>query len=191
MFGPFANWRKLVRLEAGAKAPTFRVETIEGTAISLDGFAGKPLMLMFYRYASCPMCNLRLHDFALEAPRLRARGLEVVAFFHSSARRVRAAAGERPNPLHLGGDPTYTVYRAYGVETSWPRLLLSMALPSFYVDWVRSMRHGFWGGVDVQLAKMPADFLIGPNGRIARAHYGGSIGDHLSVGDVDSFLDSV
>lgn len=72
-----------MRLNPGDKAVPFSAETIEGKTVSLESFAGKPLLLMFYRYASCPMCNLRLRDFAQHYPRLHERGLEVVAFFHS------------------------------------------------------------------------------------------------------------
>jgi len=164
------------------------METIDGRTISLDEFAGKPLLLMFFRYASCPMCNLRLRDFAQHFPRLHERGLEVVAFFHSPARSIRANAGKRNYPFHLIPDPKFKVYRSYGVETSWLRFFLSMALPGFYVDWVRSMRYGFWGGVAWQMGKMPADFLIGPDGQIVKAHYGRDMGDHLPVMEVETAL---
>lgn len=177
-----------MRLKAGDKAIPFSAETIEGKTISLEQFAGKPLLLMFYRYASCPMCNLRLRDFAQHFPRLHVRGLEVVAFFHSPAWDIRANAGKQHYPFHLVADPEFRVYRAYGVETSWPRFLLSMLLPSFYMDWIRSMRYGFWGGVDWQMGKMPADFLIEPDGRIVKAHYGRDIGDHLPVTNVEATL---
>src|SRR5829696_4985359 len=160
-----------MRLKPGDKAVPFSAETIEGEAIALEQFAGKPLLLMFHRYASCPMCNLRLRDFAQQYPRLHERGLEVVAFFHSAARSIRANAGRQHYPFHLVADPQFRVYRSYGVETSWLRFLLSTLLPSFYVDWVRSMRYGFWGGIDWQMGKMPADFLIDPPGVIVKAHY--------------------
>ena len=177
-----------MRLKAGDQAMPFSAETIDGKTISLIQFAGKPLLLMFFRYASCPMCNLRLRDFAQHYPQLHERGLEVVAFFHSPARNIRANAGKQHYPFHLVADPGFKVYRSYGVETSWLRFLLSMALPSFYVDWVRSMRYGFWGGVDWQMGKMPADFLIGPEGQILKTHYGREIGDHLPLTEVEAAL---
>lgn len=177
-----------MRLKPGDQAVPFSVETIEGKTISLKQFAGKPLLLMFFRYASCPMCNLRLRDFAQHFPRLHERGLEVVAFFHSPARHIRANAGKGHYPFPLVADPEFNVYRSYGVETSWLRFLLSMLLPGFYVDWVRSMRYGFWGGVDWQMGKMPADFLIGPEGQIVKAHYGREMGDHLPVTEVEAAL---
>src|SRR5215208_6749148 len=121
----YGDWN--MRLKPGDKAIPFSAETIEGRTISLEQFAGKPLLLMFFRYASCPMCNLRLRDFAQHFPRLHERGLEVVAFFHSPARSIRAHAGKQRYPFFLVADPEFRVYRNYGVETSWRRFLLSMA----------------------------------------------------------------
>ena len=180
-----------MRLRPGDEAPPFSAETIEGRPLSLKEFAGKPLLLMFYRYASCPMCNLRIRDFAQHFPRLHKRGLEVVAFFHSPARNIRANAGKHRFPFHLVADPKFSVYQSYGIETSWPRFFLSMLLPSFYVDWIRAMGHGIWGGVDWQMGKMPADFLIGPDGRIVKVHYGRDIGDHLPVQEVEAALNDL
>src|SRR5262245_39216467 len=113
-----------MRLAAGQAAVAFTARTVDDETVSLARFAGKPLLLMFFRYASCPMCNLRLHDFARGFAPLQARGLEVLAFFHSSAASIRAHAGGQRLPFRLVADPTLQVYRLYGVETSWARLLL-------------------------------------------------------------------
>jgi hypothetical protein len=62
-------------------------------------------------------------------------------------------------------------------------------LPRSYLDWLRAVRHGFWGGrMPLQIATMPADFLIGPDGRICRAHYGRSVGDHMPFREIDETL---
>lgn len=180
-----------MRLEVGRPAVSFSTQAVDGTPVSLEQFAGRLVLLMFFRYASCPMCNLRLHDFAKEYARLRDRGLAAVAFFHSPARALRAHAGGRAYEFPLVADPEFRVYRMYGVETSWPRLLLSMAAPSFYVSFVRSLVHGFWGGMAWQMAKMPADFLIGPGGRIVAAHYGRDIGDHMPIARLHTLLDQL
>jgi peroxiredoxin len=178
-----------MRLEPQQAAPPFSAHTVGGQDVSLEQFAGKPLLLKFHRYAACPMCNLHLHDFARRFPELHARGLEAVAFFHSSAASIAAHAGAKQYPFELVADPTFRVYRRYGVETSWARLALSAFRPGFYLDWLRAMRHGFWGGkMPRQLAKMPADFLIGPDGRILIAHYGRSIGDHMPLPQIEEAL---
>jgi peroxiredoxin Q/BCP len=180
-----------MRLEAGDVAVPFTAQAIDGTAVSLNQFAGSPVLLMFFRYASCPMCNLHLRDFAKDYGGLRDRGLAVVAFFHSPARAIQAHAGGRRYPFPLVSDPDFRVYRKYGVETSWPRLLLSIVSPRFYVSFVRSLLHGFWGGMAWQMAKMPADFLVGPDGRIVAANYGRDIGDHLPVARLHALLDAL
>jgi peroxiredoxin Q/BCP len=180
-----------MRLESGQPAVPFTAQSIDGKPVSLMHFAGKPALLMFFRYASCPMCNLRLHDLAKEYASLNHRGLAVVAFFHSSARAIRAHGGARHYPFPLVADPEFRVYRMYGVETSWLRLLLSIAKPRFYVDFFRSLLHGFWGGMAWQMAKMPADFLVGPDGRLVAASYGRDIGDHLTVAQINALLDGL
>src|SRR5215211_3364195 len=113
----------IMRLKPGDQAVPFSVETLAGKRISLELFAGKPLLLMFYRYASCPMCNLRLHDFAQKYPALHERGLEVVAFFHSPARNIRANAAKQNHRFHLVADPKLKVDSSCGVLTSLMRFL--------------------------------------------------------------------
>jgi len=180
-----------VRLEPGQLAVPFAAMTIDGTAVSLDQFAGRPVLLMFFRYASCPMCNLHLRDFAKDYAGLHERGLAVVAFFHSPASAIRAHAGSREYPFPLVADPELRVYRQYGVETSWPRLLLSMLKPGFYASFFRALIHGFWGGFAWQMAKMPADFLVGPDGRFVAIHYGRDIGDHIRIAQLYATLEQL
>ena len=173
-----------MRLRAGEKARPFIVQDVHGRPHSLDRYRERPLLLQFYRYAGCPMCDLRLHDFVREYPMLAERGVDVVAFFHSHTDSLRRHLEGRDLPFAVIADPTMTVYRAYGVESSATRLLLSMAQPSFYVDWIRAMRHGYWGSFHWRMTTMPADFLLGLDHRIIRAHYGRDIGDHMSVATI-------
>lgn len=97
-----------MRLKTGDQAIPFSADTIDGKTISLAEFAGKPLLLRFYRYASCPMCNLRIRDFAQHYPQLHARGLEVVAVFHSPARNIRTHAQvvEKVMQASTAGEPS-------------------------------------------------------------------------------------
>ena len=178
-----------MRLELEQAAPPFSVESAQGGTITLEQFVGRPLLLMFHRYAGCPMCNIRLHDFARRFPEWHERGLEAVAFFHSPPAYINKHAGGKQYPFAIASDPKFRVYRKYGVETSWARLLLSFARSSVYLDLFRARRRGFWGGKPpLQLAKMPADFLIGPDGRIRIAHYARSINDHLSPLEIGAAL---
>jgi peroxiredoxin Q/BCP len=170
-----------MRLQAGDRAPPFEVRDIAGRLHSLDAYRGRPLLLQFYRYAGCPMCDLRMHDFAHEYSTLEALGVRAIAFFHSPAERLRKHLSNRALPFPVVADPLMATYRAFGVESSILRLFWSTVLPSFYVDWMRAMRHGFWGSMNQHMTTMPADFLIDANQIIQRVHYGADIGDHMPV----------
>src|SRR5688572_3713673 len=98
-----------MRIEPGGRAPDFSVTDLEGRAHRLADYRGKPLLLQFYRYAGCPMCDLRLHDFAREYPSLAANGLSVLAFFHSPAPRLRRHFARRPMPFPIVADPEWKI----------------------------------------------------------------------------------
>lgn len=49
-----------MRLDAGQQAPGFSVADLEGRTVSFEGLPGRPVLLSFFRYGSCPLCNLRV-----------------------------------------------------------------------------------------------------------------------------------
>jgi peroxiredoxin len=178
-----------MRLEPEQVAPSFTAETVQGETVSLEQFAGRPLLLMFHRYAGCPMCNIRLHSLAQRFPELHERGLEAVAFFHSPAEEIRKHAGGRQYPFAIVPDPKFSVYRKYGVQTSWPRLAMALVQPSVYATFARAFAQGFRGGrMPRRLAKMPADFFVRPDGRIHTVHYGSRIDDSMSLTEIEAVL---
>jgi hypothetical protein len=100
---------------------------------------------------------------------------------------MQLQAGSQAPPLTgaVVADPTFALYARYGVGSSWLGLTASAILPSFYVAFARAMRFGFWGGaIDGEAARMPADFQISSHGTLRAAHYGRTIGDHLSLDEV-------
>lgn len=52
-----------------------------------------------------------------------------------------------------------------------------------------SSRIHYPGKGDGAIAQLPAEFLIGPELTIERAYYGKDIGDHLSLSEIDAWLD--
>lgn len=178
-----------MRLQPLQLAPSFSVDSAQGGTITLEQFAGQPLLLMFHRYAGCPMCNIRLHDFARRFRQWHEGGLEAVAFFHSPPAYINQHAGGKQYPFAIAADPKFRVYRKYGVATSWSRLVLSIARPSVYLDLIRALRHGYRGGkITPRLATMPADFFIRPDGSIHAIYYGRSIADHMPNDQIDEAL---
>jgi peroxiredoxin len=177
-----------MKLQAGQTAKDFQIEDIHGNPVRLADYAGKKLMLSFYRYASCPLCNLRVHELIRHYPEWRTRGLHMLAFFQSPAESIRRYVGRQQAPFPIVADPVHSVYRLYGVEPSWAGFGRAMLfkLPMAFESVVGK---GFLPGrMEGDKAMIPADFLIGPDLVVRRAFYGKDIGDHLPIRDVEDFL---
>jgi thioredoxin-dependent peroxiredoxin len=187
---PINQYPESMRIAPGQAAPDFTVVDLDGHSRNLGDYRGRPLLLQFYRYSGCPMCDLRLHDFARDYPSLAGDGLSVIAFFHSSAPRLRRHFARRPMPFPIVGDSDWQTYRSFGVEQSVWRFLATMLKPSFYVDWARSLMLGFWGAFDLRMDVMPADFLIDGDGVVRLAHYGRDFGDHLTTEELRAWIRS-
>jgi peroxiredoxin len=70
-----------MKIQANQLARPFTSSDIFGEPISLADYEDKKLLLSFYRYASCPLCNLRIHDLIERYDDLKARGLHTLAIF--------------------------------------------------------------------------------------------------------------
>lgn len=175
-----------MKLSPATPAPAFALPDLNGEVVSLDRFRGRKLLLSFYRYASCPFCNLRVHALTQRAPDWQARGLDLVAVFQSPRESILEHAGGEARPFPILPDPGRELYRRYGVEGSWGGFLrgglqlgkLASALKEGYMP----------GRMEGEINMVPADFLIDEEGRIAVAYYGRDISDHLDIAAIEDFL---
>ena len=176
------------KMVAGEPARDFSVTDLSGNEISLGDYRGKRLLLSFYRYASCPFCNLRVAQLIEAYPRLHGKGLELLAFFQSPRESILEYVGKQETPFPIVPDPERVVYRLYGVEASWMGYVRAMGRISYYRE---AGDRGFHRGkVEGARALIPADFLIGPDLKVARAYYGKDIGDHLPIEEIETYIDS-
>jgi len=175
-------------LKKGDSAPVFATISLSGRNVRVP--TGESwTFVSFLRYASCPMCNLRVRELTGRNADLESRGITWIAVMHSPFKRLerhlRTDARE-----HAVADPRRELYELYGVGRSWIGVLKSMLLPSFYLRFVQASALGFWGGaIDDSFHSMPADFLVDPAGRIQLVHYGTHIGDHTRVSAVLDVVD--
>lgn len=175
-----------MRLEAGQPAMDFEVDDIHGDRVALRDYAGKKLMLSFYRYASCPLCNLRISELIQLYPSFHEKGLSMVAFWQSPRESILQHVGKQDVPFPIIPDPERKVYQLYGVESSWMGYMRGgLRMSSLYA----AFRKGFLPGkAEGETALLPADFLVGPDLTIQTAYYGKDIGDHLPIGEIERFL---
>jgi thioredoxin-dependent peroxiredoxin len=182
-----------MRLLFGQKAPQFDVLDVDGRRITLQDYRGVFLLLSFYRFAGCPICNVRMRELAQKASEYRTNGLHLLACIDSRVERVdqELDRDSYPFPLiaGLGGD----LYQKYGVEWSVPRAVRGLLTRAGALFQARNRNVSSWiphRNVDGRFGRLPADFLIDPGGRILLAYYGQDLGDFLPAAQVDLFLRS-
>ena len=171
-----------MRVSVGSIAPSFEAMTIAGRRCSLDELRGRTVLLKFYRFATCPVCNLHMRYFIQEYHALEALGLTTVVFFHSPEAKLTAAQRSEV-PFDLVADPTKRIFSAYGVEKS----LAGMFSPAVMLDYAAALWNGFAPGLltsDGGVTGNPADFMIDADGRVVYAHYGKHYADSLAVPQV-------
>jgi peroxiredoxin len=168
-----------MRLTVGTRAPAFEATTIDGRRLALETLRGRTVLLKFYPFATCPVCNLHMRHFVREYKVLEALGLTTVVLFHPPDTRVTHS--HRPRvPFDIVGDPTKHIFAAYGVEKSWAVMLS----PAVALDYAAALWNGFPPDLlpsDGGITGNPADFMIDADGRIAHAHYGRHDADSLAV----------
>lgn len=176
-------------LDAGVPAPVFEAGSLGGLQrINLQDYRGRRVLLSFYRYASCPLCNLRVHELAARCEAWQAQGLDLLAVFQSPEEKLRQYVGRQSLPFPLIPDPEERLYAQYGVGHSWGGFLKAWALRLPEIG--RSViGHGFRpGSVEGSIHRVPADFLIDREGTIAMAYYGRDIGDHMPLQQIERFV---
>jgi thioredoxin-dependent peroxiredoxin len=179
-----------MRLHAGSPAPPFEVEDVWGNPIRLRDFAGQPVLLSFLRNAACAVCNLRVHQLIERYPSYQRVGLAIVAVFESPPERVRAQVGRQDVPFSLVADPRARLYDRYGVETSAAKVAATMVRPETdaIVDAAAALGFPLVREEDSNFFRIPADFLLGPDLVVVRAHYAAYVTDHLPLDAVEAFL---
>lgn len=168
-------------LKPGMLAPDFTAETPFHGSVSLDDWRGRPLLLKFYRFAGCPVCNLSLRNYVRQAAYVEAAGLQVAALFHSPVASLRAhLLVKEAVPFPLLADPDKKIFQRYEVTSSSKALRSLGALRHV----VPALLAGYFPNADTVeggLDGLPADFLLDEDGIIRLAHYGQHAGDSLSV----------
>lgn len=177
----------MARLVAGQKAPDFSITDIKGKTHKPEDYRGRYLLLSLYRYASCPFCNLRISQVMQRADVFKTQGLDILAVFQSPEVKIRQYVGKQHPPFSIVPDPDRTLYSTYRLETSWLGMLKAMIFRMG--DMMKAFGKGFGPGtMEGEKNRLPADFLIGPDGTIIEAYYGKDIGDHMPFETIERLL---
>jgi len=175
------------RLSSGDKIPKLTGQALSGQEISLSDYSGAPLILSFYRYAGCQLCNLRMHDFIKKYKKsYEPAGINAIAVFQSPIDKMNKYTSEHDAPFEIISDPDYLWYDAFGLENSWAGLLKAMFKPK---PFLRSVAKGYSRvDPDGSMNRLPADFLINEKGIIDVAFYSKDVSEHIPFKTISKWI---
>jgi peroxiredoxin len=173
------------KLNKGDVVSRHELMTIRGNSLQIPD-PENLVHLQFRRYAGCPVCNLHMHTIARRHDEILAAGIREVVVFHSKVETMLefqnllpfAAIADPEKELYakFGADRKMSTSAALNPRTWWAAINALARAPSL---------HGA-GGVGEETSGLPAEFLIGSNGKILASKYGKRVDDHWSV---DELLD--
>lgn len=176
------------RLDDGAMVTKRELVNLQGAKVPLPD-AGKLVHLQFRRFAGCPVCHLHLQSFVRRADALKAANVRELVVFHSSVEELYPHASRLP--FDVIADPKKRLYAEFGVGSS-PRALLDpraywpilRAVAFFFVAMLRRQARAPSSRPEGGRLGLPADFLIGGDGRVLAWKYGAHVDDQWSVDEV-------
>ena len=169
-----------MKLKTGDSAPEFTLESSSGSAVCLGDKTGKGrVFLSFLRYIGCPFCRARIHGLNARKVEAAEAGGSILVVLESTPKRVVEYSAKNGISIPILSDREKKVFALYGVERGNAMALLKPKVLTGTVKLAfRGFMHGMPGGDELQL---PADFIIGKNGRVELAHYRTDPTDSLPI----------
>ena len=178
-------------LAAGDTAPEISGIQRDGTEFSAEALRGRKAWLIFYRYATCPLCALHLDSLREVIARARERQVAVVAVYESSPEEFENAnCGATSDMLRAAGIPMIAdkerkLYRAFKTRHS---RLAGFTPGTAWTLAKAAMRNFRQDSIDGKFGQLPSHFLIDEAGVIVRSFYGESFVDHIDLDVVRGFI---
>ncbi|MBT0628145.1 AhpC/TSA family protein [Pseudomonas fluorescens] len=117
-------------VQVGDALDPFTLLNVEGGELSLDLLlADGPAVLIFFRFAGCPACNIALPYYERQLyPRLRAWGVPLVAVSPQVPQRLVEIKTRHDLKLLVASDPDNTLGRRLGILYSFDEASRNAAL---------------------------------------------------------------
>lgn len=173
------------RLTAGDLIPSCKFVDAEGQDIQIPD-PTRLVHLQFRRFAACVFCNIHLRSFESRHDEIAASEIREVVVFRSTTEQSQAHCDV---PYTLVLDPTGALYTAFGVEFGASAIFGPRAILIAVKNLVPSLLQRRIGlppnGQRAEaLLGIPADFLIGTDGRLLACEYGNHANDGWSVDEL-------
>ena len=174
------------QLTTGDLAPTLSLPAIDGSTFNMAEMKGKRVILTFFRFSSCPLCNMRIRRIIQRWDEF-SEDTVMVAVFDAKIGELQKRMRKHNPPFLVLADETYEHFQNNGVKKSFfkflwgamrsPLTLLQATLRG-YVPLTLSIS---------KLSTIPVDILIDEEGTVVEAHYCKDTADHLPLEKMIAF----
>jgi len=166
-------------LTVGQPAPEFEAIDQKDRLVRIPaGCKGKKVVLSFLRYLGCPLCLMKLDEMIAHYPAYAAAGTSLIAVVQSVPGHVKKYSERKQVPFSLLSDVERKLYQLYQVPVGGIKEFIAPpVLMATIQATLKGHMHGRFEGSELQI---PADFVIGPEGKLSFVHYGKDISDFLS-----------
>jgi peroxiredoxin Q/BCP len=123
----------MTKLQSGDKAPTFTLESTQGT-LNLSDYKGSWTVLYFYPKDNTPGCTTEACDFRDALPGM---GAKVIGISPDDLTSHRKFEGDFGLPFPLASDPDHQVAQAYGAwgeKTNYGKTYQGIIRSTFIID---------------------------------------------------------
>ena len=138
-------------LNAGDKAPNFKLATDEGSEISRAGLKGQAYVLYFYPKDDTSGCTKEAIDFSAAAAKFRKLGIAVIGVSKDSLESHGKFRKKHKLKVTLASDPDIKAANDWGVwveKSLYGRKYMGMERATFLVD-AKGVIAGAWHKVKV------------------------------------------
>ena len=170
----------MAQLSSGDEAPQFTLPAIDGSNFNMADMKGKRVILTFFRFSTCPLCNMRIRRI-IQRWNEFSKDAVMVAVFDAKVGELQKRMKKHDAPFVVVADETYEQFNKNGVKKSFfkfmwgalrsPLTLLQATLRG-YVPLTLSIS---------KLSTIPVDILIDEEGKVVEAHYCKDTADHLPL----------
>ena len=109
-------------LNVGDKMPAFELKDIDGKTVSSDDLLKKGnLVIVFYRGAWCPFCNLYLQNLQNQAAAIKEAGGQIVAISVENPDKSTGVAKKNELQFTVLSDPNLETARKFGIVYELPK----------------------------------------------------------------------
>jgi thioredoxin-dependent peroxiredoxin len=183
-----ANASTPTKLQANQNLPTFSTTDIKGNPVSDMSLRGKKTVFVFERFVGCPVCNVHVHQLMQEYANLKAKGVELVVVYESSKENLLKFSTTEEIPFTLVADPNGDLYNAFGVSKSMGKVMKGIMFKGG-MSLAKQGKKNYKGKYenDGSMSRLTAEFLVGADGVITKAHYAKYLSDHISMDEIKNF----